>query len=73
MLTLERVTKRFGGLTAVRDVSLEVREGDLLGIIGPNGAGKTTLFNVISGYYRPDGGRVLLAGRDVGGEPPHVI
>ena len=73
MLTLERVTKRFGGLTAVRDVSFEVREGDLLGIIGPNGAGKTTLFNVISGYYRPDGGRVLLAGRDVGGEPPHVI
>src|SRR5207302_38984 len=73
MLTLERVTKRFGGLTAVREVSLEVREGDLLGIIGPNGAGKTTLFNVISGYYRPDGGRVLLAGRDVGGEPPHVI
>jgi len=73
VLTLERVTKRFGGLTAVRDVSLEVREGDLLGIIGPNGAGKTTLFNVISGYYRPDAGRVLLAGRDVGGEPPHVI
>ena len=73
MLTLERVTKRFGGLTAVRDVSFEVREGDLLGIIGPNGAGKTTLFNVISGYYRPDRGRVLLAGRDVGGEPPHVI
>jgi len=73
VLTLERVTKRFGGLTAVRDVSFEVREGDLLGIIGPNGAGKTTLFNVISGYYRPDGGRVLLAGRDVGGEPPHVI
>jgi branched-chain amino acid transport system ATP-binding protein len=73
VLTLERVTKRFGGLTALRDVSFEVREGDLLGIIGPNGAGKTTLFNVISGYYRPDGGRVLLAGRDVGGEPPHVI
>jgi branched-chain amino acid transport system ATP-binding protein len=73
VLTLERVTKRFGGLTAVRDVSFEVREGDLLGIIGPNGAGKTTLFNVISGYYRPDGGRVLLGGRDVGGEPPHVI
>jgi branched-chain amino acid transport system ATP-binding protein len=73
VLTLERVTKRFGGLTAVREVSFEVREGDLLGIIGPNGAGKTTLFNVISGYYRPDGGRVLLGGRDVGGEPPHVI
>ena len=73
MLTLERVTKRFGGLTAVREVSLHVRQGDLLGIIGPNGAGKTTLFNVISGYYRPDGGRVVFAGRDTGDLPPHVI
>ncbi|MBI2157385.1 MAG: ABC transporter ATP-binding protein [Candidatus Rokubacteria bacterium] len=73
MLTLERVSKHFGGLTAVREVSLEVRAGDLLGIIGPNGAGKTTLFNVIAGYYRPDGGRVLLDGRDVAGQPPHAI
>ncbi|OLC16032.1 MAG: ABC transporter ATP-binding protein [Candidatus Rokubacteria bacterium 13_1_40CM_69_27] len=73
MLTLERVTKRFGGLTAVREVSLEVRAGDLLGIIGPNGAGKTTLFNVIAGYYRPEEGRVLFDGRDVTGLPPHAI
>ena len=60
LLTLDRVTKRFGGLTAVREVSLTVPAGDLLGIIGPNGAGKTTLFNVISGYFRPDEGRVRL-------------
>jgi len=73
MLTLERVTKRFGGLTAVREVSLEVRAGDLLGIIGPNGAGKTTLFNVIAGYYRPDEGRVLFDGHDVTGRPAHAI
>jgi len=73
MLTLERVTKRFGGLTAVREVSLEVRAGDLLGIIGPNGAGKTTLFNVIAGYYRPDEGRVAFDGRDVTGRPAHEI
>jgi branched-chain amino acid transport system ATP-binding protein len=73
MLTLERLTKRFGGLTAVREVSLEVRAGDLLGIIGPNGAGKTTLFNVIAGYYRPEEGRVLFDGRDVTGRPPHAI
>ncbi|HEU5321904.1 MAG TPA: ABC transporter ATP-binding protein [Methylomirabilota bacterium] len=73
MLTLERVTKRFGGLTAVRGVSLEVGAGDLLGIIGPNGAGKTTLFNVIAGYYRPEEGRVLFEGRDVTGRPPHVV
>jgi branched-chain amino acid transport system ATP-binding protein len=73
VLTLEAITKRFGGLTAVREVSFEVRPGDLLGIIGPNGAGKTTLFNVIAGYYRPDGGRVVFEGRDVAGEAPHAI
>jgi branched-chain amino acid transport system ATP-binding protein len=73
MLTLEGVSKHFGGLTAVREVSLEVRSGDLLGIIGPNGAGKTTLFNVIAGYYRPEAGRVVLEGRNVTGLPPHAI
>jgi len=73
LLTLERVTKRFGGLTAVRDVSLEVRSGDLLGIIGPNGAGKTTLFHVISGYYRADEGRVVFDGHDITAQPAHAI
>src|SRR4029453_8992988 len=62
MLSLEHVTKRFGGLTAVRDVTLEVRRGDLLGVIGPNGAGKTTLFNLIAGYYRPEGGGTAFDG-----------
>jgi branched-chain amino acid transport system ATP-binding protein len=73
LLTLEGVTKRFGGLTAVREVSLQVRAGDLLGIIGPNGAGKTTLFHVISGYYAPEEGRVTFDGRDVTGLPAHTI
>ncbi|HEU4369231.1 MAG TPA: ABC transporter ATP-binding protein [Methylomirabilota bacterium] len=73
LLALERVTKRFGGLTAVREVSLEVRAGDLLGIIGPNGAGKTTLFNVVSGYFRPEEGRVVFDGRDVTGLPAHAV
>jgi len=73
LLALESVTKRFGGLTAVGGVSLDVDEGDLLGIIGPNGAGKTTLFNVIAGYYRPEGGRVVFQGRDLTGHPPHEI
>jgi branched-chain amino acid transport system ATP-binding protein len=73
LLALEAVTKRFGGLTAVRAVSLQVAEGELLGIIGPNGAGKTTLFNVISGYYAPDEGRIVLDGRDVTGLSPHTI
>jgi branched-chain amino acid transport system ATP-binding protein len=73
MLTLDNVTKRFGGLTAVRGVSLTVQPGELLGIIGPNGAGKTTLFHVISGYYAPDEGRVTFDGADVTGLPPHAI
>jgi branched-chain amino acid transport system ATP-binding protein len=73
VLTLESVTKRFGGLTAVRAVSLEVREHDLVGIIGPNGAGKTTLFNVVSGYYRPEEGRVVFAGSDITGRTPHEV
>ena len=73
MLALESVTKRFGGLTAVRELTLRVEARDLLGIIGPNGAGKTTLFNVIAGTYRPDGGRVVFDGRDVTGQPPHAI
>jgi branched-chain amino acid transport system ATP-binding protein len=73
VLALEAVTKRFGGLTAVRRVSLEVSAGELVGIIGPNGAGKTTLFNVIAGYYRPDEGRVRFDGHDITGRPPHAI
>ena len=60
-----------GGATIVADVSLEVREGELLGIIGPNGAGKTSLFNLLSGLYRPTSGRVELDGQDVTGRPPH--
>jgi branched-chain amino acid transport system ATP-binding protein len=60
-----------GGARIVADVSLEVREGELIGIIGPNGAGKTTLFNLLSGTLRPTAGRVELDGRDVTGQPPH--
>src|SRR5262249_59368455 len=73
ILELDAVTKRFGGLTAVSGVSLRVAAGEILGIIGPNGAGKTTLFNVISGYYRPESRRILFAGHEVTGQPPHPI
>ena len=73
ILELDAITKRFGGLTAVSGVSLRVAAGEILGIIGPNGAGKTTLFNVISGYYRPESGRILFAGHEVTGHPPHAI
>jgi branched-chain amino acid transport system ATP-binding protein len=73
VLRLDGVTKRFGGLTAVRAVDLRVERGELVGIIGPNGAGKTTLFNLIAGFYRPDEGRVVFEGQDVTGESPHAL
>ncbi|WPD19602.1 ABC transporter ATP-binding protein [Thermaerobacter composti] len=73
LLAVESVTKRFGGLVAVRDVSFEVREGEILALIGPNGAGKTTVFNLITGIYRPDAGDVFLGGRRVTGLPAHAM
>jgi branched-chain amino acid transport system ATP-binding protein len=62
LLEVKNLTKRFGGLVAVNNVSFHVDEGELLGIIGPNGAGKTTLFNLITGYLKPDSGKILLRG-----------
>lgn len=73
LLVLEKVDKIFGGLRALKQVSLTVPERSIFGLIGPNGAGKTTLFNVITGVYRPDGGRISFAGHDIGGEPPAKI
>jgi branched-chain amino acid transport system ATP-binding protein len=61
LLTIEHLTMRFGGLTAVDDVSFEVRRGDITALIGPNGAGKTTVFNCITGFYRPSAGRLVLS------------
>lgn len=72
-LEVENVTKRFGGLTALDHVSFKVYEGEILGLIGPNGAGKTTMFNVITGVYRPEEGRVIYYGEDITGLKPHVI
>lgn len=65
------ITKRFGGLVAVKDLSFEVEEGEIFGIIGPNGAGKTTLFNIVSGIIRPDSGRLEFRGADITSLPPH--
>jgi len=73
ILTVENITKRFGGLVAVHNLSLSVEKGEILGMIGPNGAGKTTAFNMISGYYRPDEGRVVFDGQDVTGRRPDQI
>ena len=67
LLQLEQVTLRFGGLTAVNALDFAVNEGELVGLIGPNGAGKTTVFNLITGVYPPDGGRLVFAGRPLAG------
>jgi len=73
MLEVAGVTKRFGGLTAVADASLEVREGEITALIGPNGAGKTTLFGIVAGFVAADGGSVHFAGEEILGLPPHVL
>ncbi len=73
LLEIRELSCRFGGLTAVKGFSLELREGQLLGLIGPNGAGKTTVFNLVSGFYRPTGGEILFLGRGIGGIRPHQV
>ena len=73
LLEVQRLTKRFGGLTAVSDVSFSVEKGEIFGVIGPNGAGKTTLFNVIAGHYRPSGGTVAFDGHNITGHSADEI
>ncbi|MCX7828577.1 MAG: ABC transporter ATP-binding protein [Thermanaerothrix sp.] len=73
MLELKVVSKSFGGLKALNDLSLLVPKGSIRGLIGPNGAGKTTVFNVVTGAVRPDSGRVTFEGRDITGLMPHRI
>ena len=73
LLVVERLSKRFGGLQAVRDLSFAVEEGAVVGLIGPNGAGKTTVFGLISGFIRPDGGDVRFRGASIVGVHPHAI
>ncbi|MGB7630060.1 MAG: ABC transporter ATP-binding protein [Candidatus Deferrimicrobium sp.] len=73
ILVVDNVTKNFGGLTAVHEVSFQVRPKEIIGLIGPNGAGKTTLFNVISGYYAPSRGKVLFQGKDISGKTPYAL
>lgn len=73
ILVVEDVWKRFGGVVALAGISISVREGERLAIIGPNGSGKTTLFNVITGYVKPDRGRVSFDGQDITGKKPYQI
>ena len=73
LLTVQNVTKRFGGIVAVDDVSLDVDAGEIVGLIGPNGAGKTTLFNLVTGIYRPDAGELVFMNTSLSGVAPHRV
>jgi len=73
LLEIEHLTKEFDGVTALQEVTLQVREGEILGVIGPNGAGKTTLFNCISGMFSPDRGTIRFRGENIQGRKPHDI
>jgi branched-chain amino acid transport system ATP-binding protein len=73
LLELDRVSRRFGGLLAVHNLSFTMREGEILGLIGPNGAGKSTLFNLINGVFTPNSGRIVFAGTDITGERPFMV
>jgi branched-chain amino acid transport system ATP-binding protein len=73
VLTVDGVNKSFGGIHAVKNMTFEVGEGEVMGLMGPNGAGKTTLLNLIAGVYRPDTGKILFQGKDITGRAPHKI
>jgi branched-chain amino acid transport system ATP-binding protein len=73
LLALDHITRRFGGVVALDDVSFSVEQGEIAGLIGPNGAGKTTAFNVITRLYKPDSGEVTFDGESLLGTPPHGV
>jgi branched-chain amino acid transport system ATP-binding protein len=73
LLIAQDVRKEFGGLVAVNGVDFEIPKGSIVSLIGPNGAGKTTFFNMLTGVYKPTGGRIVFDGGDVTGKPPHAI
>lgn len=73
VLTVSALSKSFGGLEAVADLTFEIEEGEIFGLIGPNGAGKSTVFNLINGVYPPDAGRIVFQGQDITGEEPYRV
>jgi len=73
ILSISGISKRFGGLAALHDVSFDLQAGQIMGLMGPNGAGKTTLVNVVCGFYKPDSGTIRFEGRDITGLPAHKI
>jgi branched-chain amino acid transport system ATP-binding protein len=73
ILEIKNLTRRFGGLVAVNDLAFSINAGEIVALIGPNGAGKTTAFSMISGFQKPDAGRIIFDNRDITGLPPHLI
>ena len=73
ILEIKNLTRRFGGLVAVNDLEFSINAGEIVALIGPNGAGKTTAFSMISGFQKPDAGRIIFDNRDITGLPPHLI
>lgn len=73
LLSIEKLSKSFGGLKAVSDLNIEINSGELIGLIGPNGAGKTTAFNLLTGVYEPSEGKMLFEGKDVSGLKPYQV
>jgi len=73
ILEIKNVTKQFGGLTALNDISFQVEEGEIRGLIGPNGAGKSTMFKNIAGFYTPTKGEIVYLGKNISGKKPHAI
>ena len=73
LLSVEKIAKRYGGVQAVKELSFDLRRGEILGLLGPNGAGKTTAFNMIAGFVAPDSGRIALEGRNINGKRPFDV
>jgi branched-chain amino acid transport system ATP-binding protein len=73
ILQVKEVSKRFGGLQALSEVTFDLAEGEILGLLGPNGAGKTTLFNVINGVFKPEHGQIIFRGEDITGKPSYEV
>ena len=73
ILSVQGLTKKYGGIFAVDDMGFDLKQGDFMGVIGPNGSGKTTLVNLITGFVKPDAGEVTYRGRDITGKPPYKI
>lgn len=73
MLEIRKMNKHFGGLAAISNFDLNIKQGELVGLIGPNGAGKTTTFNLITGFIKPNSGKIIFEGKDITGQKPHSV